>query len=223
MFDSQIFERIFPDFLTGNPKPGRLSFDYLTGCFLPFGVKHRHSFFQDPRLLRRDLFQGIPQNLLVIHPDRRNGRDCRMLYGVGGIQPPAQSGLQHRKFHSRFRKRGHCHAKQQFKKSGMRKTLAFHFPDLLHHLFKYSHKFPVRNLLSMDPDPLIHPDQMGGDEEARGFPLRPQHGIQIHADRAFSVGPRHMDDLQVPLRISQKAQKILCMLQRVFLCKFRDL
>ena len=50
-----------------------------------------------------------------------------------------------------------------------------------------------------------------------------QHGGKEGTDRAFSIGPCHMDDLHGTLRMAQPVQKLCCMFRFVFCRKFRNI
>ena len=62
------------------------------------GADHGAAGLDDAGLLGGDLGQGVAQHLGVVQADGGDGAD-RRVDDVGGVEPPAQPGLQHLEVH----------------------------------------------------------------------------------------------------------------------------
>ncbi len=139
-------------------------------------------------------------------------------HGIGGVQPAAQPRLQHAVIRPRLRKGQHGHEKQILKKSGMIALSSLQglpvqfFIDPQKDLQK---RFPADHL-SSDQKAFPHIHQMRRSKHRHLFSRRLQHAAQIGTDRALAVGPRHMQNAQACVRLSQAAQKFPGILRGVF-------
>ena len=208
-------------FIPGTSQAFRSGFDHIR-CFLIIAVKdHRHSRFDDPCLFSRDLRDRVAQIFYMIQTDRGDHTDQRIPYRVGGIQSSSQSGFQHNIIYLFFLKDQHTHQKQKFKIGRMVFSF-FHqrICQFLHTTESLQKNF-VRDHHFIDLKAFIDLYQMRGCKQTAFITAFLQHSRYKSADTAFSIGPRHMDDLLSCVRTSQQIQALSGMFQFIFRCKFR--
>ena len=158
----------------------------------------------DPRLFGGDLFHRVPQNLGVVKADVHNDRDLRPGDDVCGVEPAAQTGLQHHDIAACLRIPQHGGGGHQLKFGGV----------VLHLLRRDTHPGDnvrqnfVSDLFPVDLHPLIEAVEIGGGKKpgfiASGLQHRGKHG----GTAALAVGARNMDKLQPVLRVAQGVQQL---------------
>ena len=150
---------------------------------------HRAARFDDARLSGGDIRQRRAQLLDVIHAQCRDHRAGRLFDDVGGIQRAAKSHLQHHDITLLLRKIEHAQCGDDLELGG----------HVLHGF--------VRDLLPVDLDALVEPV-----DEGRGIQPHPvtgglQAGSQHRRRTALAVRARHMDELQLFVRVAQCRQQ----------------
>ena len=93
----------------------------------------------------------------MIQSDLRNDKELRR-YACGRIQPASQPGLKDGIFHLFLMKMQQRHHEKHLKECQHRQPV---FSLCILHLPVAFREILIRDLISVHPDPFIHPDQMG--------------------------------------------------------------
>ena len=116
-------------------------------CFrLLSGSHHSAAVFDDPGFLLCDLCQSISKKRHMIHTDRYQHCQQRILNNICGVQISAHSHFQQNEITILFFKEQKCHRSLYFKCSGMGITILCHSSNNIRHLCNISSK-----VLSADP------------------------------------------------------------------------
>ena len=168
---------------------------YRRGLGIRIVIDKRHAFLDDARLLARNGSDRISQVLHVVQADGRDGADRRLLQAVGGILPPAQSGLQDNIVRRVLSAHHGKHQKQIFKVGGNGHPGTGKDLFCLMDCRESIHESGLGDHLPVKAEPLSYRYQMGRGKCGRRLPGAPQYGGQKGADRPLAVGAGHMDHL----------------------------
>ena len=166
--------------------------------------KHRDAPFQNSRLFAADVAIAASQNLLVI-PTQRSQQAQFRLHHIGGIQPPAQPRLPNHEIHP-----GRPENPQSQDCSRLEKGRPAGPGNLAQNPQQWpqfllqgagTHRHPTQPKAL----PEIHEMRRGvkPGHESRG----PQDRIQRRCRGALAIGSGDMDEVQIPLGVSQPGQQ----------------
>ena len=139
----------------------------------------------------------------MVHAHGGDDRRLRHVDHIGGVQAAAQAHLQHHDVAAALPEIQHGHSGDQLKLCGM----------IRHGLRHRAHLFRQRpQVLRGDPfavhlDPLPEILQEGRGAKPHPVSRRPEDRSEARADAALAVGPRHMDEPKLLLRIAQLPQQ----------------
>ena len=163
----------------------------------------------DPRLLPGNFFQCIAEKLHVVVPDIGNHTHHRS-DDIRRIEPTSHTHLNHRDLHTvsgkTVERNGCCNLEKRRLNPVDRLAIPFYeLDDLL-----------LADLLSIDPDPLTKILQMGRRKESRSVSGRHQRRSNHVRHGPLPIGSRHMDRLDLPVRITQHCLQCIYPLETGF-------
>ena len=182
------------------------------GAALPHYVHHallllvKHAVtagLDDSRLLGGDLFHRVPQDLGVVQADIHDHRGLRRSNDIGGVQPAAQSRLQHHNVALFLLKPQESGGGHHLKLRGVILHCVGGGLHQGHHLCQSL----IPDGLAVDLHPLIEAGQIGGGEKAGAVAAAFHHRGEHGGAAALAVGAGNVDELQGILGAAQLFQQ----------------